>query len=180
MAVTDEAGASVEVAPALTFKERLAKRRKELESDVTFEIEVPGYEDLWSRYRVLGYDEIRNIGMKVADEGGDAIYRERMNAAATLAEACVELLEFRGYENGKPVYESTGYKWSAEAARDLFQVPLPDGVANKDAIIQIFPYPRDMLMMKHFEDYLAEGMGFLPEIEETLQRELPGASAATT
>lgn len=181
MSTIEEPGATTQAVPALTFKERLAQRRRELESNANFEIAVPGYQDLWARYRVLGYEEIRGIGVRVEEETDDSISRERLTAASTLAEACVELLELKGRDHAnKPVFESTGCRWSATAARDFFEVDLPEGVVARDAVMAIFPYPRDMLMMSHFEDYLAESMGYLPELEKVLQGESPAASAATT
>jgi hypothetical protein len=182
MSTTDEeAGTSVEVTPALTFKQRLAQRRKELEADATFELEVNGYPGLWARYRILGYEEIRDIGIRIEGEVTSQSAGERLTAATTLAEACLELLELKGYDDkGKPILEGMGFKWTAMAARELFDVELPDGVVARDAIMAIFPYPRDMLMMQHFENYLEQGMGYIPEIERVLQGESRAASAATT
>jgi hypothetical protein len=181
MTTIDDAGVTSMAAPALTFKERLARARKELEADAVFDLEVPWYPDLWATYRVLGFEEIRSVGIRVEAETQDQVTAERLTAAQTLAESCLELKEFRGYDDkGKPILEGTGYRWSAAAARELFGVELPEGVEAPDAVIAIFPYPRDMLMMNHFQEYLAAGMSYMPEIERVLQGESPAASAATT
>src|SRR5690349_13080998 len=121
MSVTEETGASAEVVPAPSFKERLAQRRRELESNTTFELEVPGYDGLWARYRPLGYEEVRAIGLRIEKDvasmgmnGDEAqVMGERLTAAETLAEACVELLEAKG----AGVFETTGYRWTWQAAR---------------------------------------------------------------
>lgn len=183
MSITTHPGMSHNGVPELTFKERLRARRKSLVDNVVFEMPIPGYEKdgLWGRYRVLGYEEIRGISVRVEGETDDPITVERLTAAVTLVESCEELLELTGNDdNGKPIFQSTGYRWSPAAASELFDVHLPDGVAQRDAIMQIFPYPRDILMMKHFEDYLGASMGYLPEIEEVLQGESQAASAPTT
>ncbi len=178
---TTKAGAGTSVAPASTFKQRLAQRRKELEADAIFPLEVAGYPDLWANYRILGFEEIRGIGLRVEEETPDLITRERLTAATTLAEACVELFEFKGTDDeGKPILEKMGYRWSAESARELFDVELPEGVNAREALMAIFPYPRDLLMMQHFEDYLSKGMGYVPEIEALLSRELKEPSAPTS
>lgn len=177
----NEAGAPIGVVPALTFKQRLSQRRKELEADATFAIEVNGYPDLWARYKILGFEEVRGIGLRVEAEVDDQVTGERLTAATSLAEACIELCEYKGRDDkGAPILEGTGFKWTAAAARELFEVELPEGVVARDAVLAIFPYPRDMLMMQHFEDYLTEGMGFIPEIEAILSGESRAASAATT
>lgn len=183
MSITEQPGtdAPAEV-PELSFKQRLAKRRKELEDTTSIQIRVPGYEDLWARYRVLGYEESRDIARRVEEEAaGDMTTMERLNAATMLAEACEELLEYKGLDaERKPVFEATGFRWSAAAARDLFESEVPDGAIARDAVMAIFPYPRDMLMMTHYEEYIGEAMGFLPEIERILQGESSAASAQTT
>lgn len=180
MSITNDTGTPVRVVP-LTFKERLAQRRRELESDATFELEVPGYEDLWARYRVLGYEEIRGIGLRVEDETDDTVTAERLTAAGTLAEACIELLEFKGTDdNNKPIFESTGGKWSASTVREYFEINLPDGVAAREAVLAVFPYPRDLLMMTHSQEYLEEAMEYVPKLERVMQGESRGATAPTT
>lgn len=180
---TDQPGTAVSTdVPDLTFKQRLAQRRKELEDTTSIDIQVPGYENLYARYRVLGYEEGRDIARRVTEEAdGNMTTIERLNAASSLAEACEELLEYKGRDpEGKPVFESTGYRWGAPAARDLFDANLPDGAIARDAVMAVFPYPRDTLMMTHYETYLGEAMGFLPEIERILQGESLAASAVTT
>lgn len=160
--------------PVASFKERLVQRRRELEQNTTFELPVPGYADLYAMYRALGFEEIRAIGLRIEEETSDQVTGERLTAAETLSDACIELMERKADDpNGKPVLEGLGYRWSAAAARELFGVELPDGVVARDAIQKIFPYPRDMLMMTHFQDYLTESMGFLPQIEEILRGESP-------
>ena len=174
---------SVPAASAPTLKERLAKRRRELEQNTTFELPVLGYEadGLWARYRALGYAETRAIGLRIEGETNDQASGERLTAAETLAEACVELLEITGTDDeGKPTFQSLGYRWTAQAAREFFDIDLPEGVVARDAITYIFPYPRDILMMKHFDDYISAAMGFLPEIEQILMGESRAPSGATT
>lgn len=169
------------VLPIMSFKQKLALRRKELEADATFELPVPGYEDLWARYKALGYEEVRSIGLRVEEETDDQVTGERLTAAATLAEACVDLLEFKGLdEHRKPTFENLGCRWSWQAGRDLFELDIPEGVAARDVLTMIFPYPRDMLMMNHFEEYLASAMGYLPEIEKILLGESKGRSDVTS
>lgn len=181
MSTTEQMGTDQSV-PSLSFKARLAERRKELTENTVVDIQVPVYDNLWARYRILGYEEIRGIGMRVEQETDDAVTAERLTAATTLAEACIELLEFKGKDpQGKPIFEQTGYSWGASVARDLFEIEgIPEGVPKRDALIAIFPYPRDLPMMTHFEEYLREGQTFLPEIEEVLQGESLAASAPTT
>lgn len=180
MTVTqNESGLASEL-PASSLKERLAKRRKELESEANFELPVPGYDGLWARYRVLGYEEIRGIGLRIEEEAADQTSAERLTAAETLAEACIELLEHVGADDrGKPVFESLGKRWSAATVNEFFGASLPDGVIARDAVLAVFPYPRDMLMMSHFQEYMEEGMKYLPEIEQAMQGESRAASAAT-
>ncbi len=189
MSVTEQTGASTEAASAPSFKERLAQRRKELAEATNFEIEVPGYDGLWARYRVLGHEENRLIGLgveeRVAEMGleGNAAQAtgERLTAAEVLAEACIELLEYKGRDKQhKPIYESTGYRWTWQAAQDLFGVDLPAGVEMKDVLGYIFPYPRDILMVLMFNEYMERSMGYLPEVDGLMQGESPAASAATT
>jgi hypothetical protein len=171
----------------LSFKERLKQQRRALEEDTTFTLPIPYYKDLYARYRVVGFEEMRAIGLRVEKEATDQLSGEKLTAAETLAEACEALLERTGEDSdGKPILEPVtneqghGYRWGAPAARDLFDVAVLDGTAARDAIMRIFPVPRDMLLMSHFEDFLAEGMGYLPQIEEILRGESPGALAATT
>lgn len=179
MSFTDNV--SVAVAAAPSFKEKLAQRRKELEENTSFEMAVPGYENLWARYRVLGYEDMRSLGLAIETEVENQAAGERLTAAATLLRACDELLEFQGPDaQGKPIFASLGCRWSLYAARELFGLELPDGVEDREALLQIFPYPRDMLLVTHFNDYVEMGMGYLPQIEEALMGESPAASAATS
>ncbi len=189
MAVVDEPGTSTEVVPAASFKERLARRRRELEADTTFELKVPGYDDLWARCRALGAEEMRLIGLRIEGEVAEMGLEpeeaqargERLTAAESLSEACIELLEFKGLnDQQRPIFESTGYRFTWQAARDLFGVDLPEGVSARTAVEFIFPYPRDMLMLMMSSDYMERSLGFLPEIDKVLSGESPAASAATT
>lgn len=160
------------ITPPITFKERLAQRRKELEASSTFDLPVIGYDDLWVRYRCLGYEETRAIGMRVEEETQDQAAGERLTAAAVMAEACTELFECTGKDDhGKPILVGLGYRWTQKAAADLFGVYLPEGVTARDALLAIYPYPRDTLMMRHWQDYLENSLQFLPELEEVLRGE---------
>lgn len=170
-----------EIVPALSFKQQLSQRRKELENAASFELEIPGYKDFWARYRPLGYEEVRAIGLRVEQETADQAAGERLVAAETLAEACVDLLHLKSVDDeSKPIFEQLGYRWSWEAGRDLFDLSVPEGTYARDVVTMVFPYPRDMLMMRHFQDFLAESMGFLPEIEEILMGESRGRSDGTS
>jgi hypothetical protein len=157
-----------------SLKERLARKRRELEENTTFEIPVPGYEKegLWARYRALGFEDVRNIGIRIEGETSDQVTGERLTAAETLTEACIELLEFQGYgPDGQPKFDELGYRWTAAAGRDLFGIDIPDGVTARDAIMMVFPYPRDLLMTNHFQGYLEASMGYLPQMEEIMRGE---------
>ena len=189
MSITQEAGASTEVVPALSFKERLAQRRKELEANTTFEIEVPGYDGLWARYRTLGHEENRLIGLGIEKEIAEMGLEddkaqatgERLTAAGVLAEACIELLEFKGRDDQRrPIFQSTGYRWTGQAARDLFDVDIPPGVDARTALGFIFPYPRDMLLALMFNQYMEQASGYLPEMEQQLMGESQAPSGPTT
>jgi hypothetical protein len=169
------------IVPATSFKERLARRRRELEAAHPFVLEVPGYEDLYARYRVLGFEDIRGIGTRVEKETSDQAHGERLTAAETLAIACEGLLERRGTDDSdQPIYHELGHVWDVAGVRELFEVDLPDFAAQRDAVMAVFPAPRDMLMMKHFNEYLEQAMGYLPEIEELLAGEPGGPSAGTS
>ncbi len=170
------------VQPDVSFQQKLARRRQELEQVTTFELQVPGYEDLWARYRALGYEDVRAIGLKIEEELGNQgdpvatqITGERLTAAATLAEACIDLLQYKGRDDqGKPIFQVLGYRWSEKAGRELFELDIPEGVAAREVLTMVFPYPRDMLMMTHNQEYLEESMGYLPQIEELLMGESKG------
>lgn len=177
----EEQAPTVSSVPPVSFKDRLARRRQELESDAVFEMPVPGYDDLWARYRVLGYEEIRNVGLRVEAETREQVAGERLTAAATLAEANIDLLEYKGQDDqGRPIFEALGYRWSWRAAQDLFGVENAEGMTARDALLHIFPYPRDMLLANHFQEYLELGMSFLPRIEEVLQGESRAPLGPTT
>lgn len=183
MSVTqEETQISTEAQSGGSLKERLSRARRELEENTTFELPVAGYEKegLWARYRALGFSDVRAIGQRLEEETTDQIEGERLTAAATLSEACVQLLEYKGVgADGKPAFEELGYRWSAAAARDLFGVEVPDGVDMRDAVMMVFPYPRDLLMTNHFQAYLEASMGYLPQIEEILRGESQAPSGAT-
>ena len=166
------------VIPAASFKDRLAQKRRELVEKSVFELAVPGYEELglYARYRVLGYTDVRQMGLRNEGEAQTTAEGERNTAADVLAEACVGLLEKTGVdEEGKPVFTELGYRWTANAARDLFGIELPEGVLDRTAIQSIFPYPHDMPMMRHFNDYMTEADMGNENIEETLLGESPAA-----
>ncbi len=170
--------------PATSFKERLAQRRKELEAKTSVVLAVPGYEHLglYARYRVLGYEDIREIGLRQETEAMTQTEGERNTAAQTLADACEDLMEKTGEdEEGRPIFQTLGYRWSAKAASDLFEVDnLPEGALAVTAVKAIFPYPHDMLMMRHFQEYLADADLGIGEMEGQILGESQVPSAGTS
>lgn len=150
-----------------SLRDRLAARRHELQQERTFILKVQGYEDLGlhARYRVLPYEALRRIGENNKRAEGSA-EGELAVAAATLIQACVELLERR--EDGS--YLPLGYSWSVEAAHDLFEVDLPDGALASNAMREIFAGPGGSTnMMLHFRDYDEQLAQAMPEVDEAIR-----------
>lgn len=171
------------IVPAASFEERLARRRKEKLAKAFFELPVSGYESLglWARYRVLGYDDVRTIGLRNEEEAVSVSASERATAADVLTEACLTLLEKTGVdESGKLTFRELNYRWSAAAARDLFDVDdLPEGTPDAAAIQTIFAPPHDMPMMTHFQQYMERADMGIGEVEGSFMGESRAGSEET-
>jgi len=159
-----------------SVQERLAARREQLQHDRFCELPVPGYEDiLLARYRILGRTELKPIARNNA--GQDEDEQELCNALDTLIQACEDLLELKGSEDGKPVYESLGRKWTVATAREYFGVELPTDATARDALLAIFP-PTQTELLAHFIAYDAELLTTAAEVDGAIQGNSEARSAA--
>jgi hypothetical protein len=145
VAITEEVptGAPEAVEPEETgagpsLAERVAARRRELARERTAVLAIPGYEDmLAARYRMLDFHTLRKIAER--NRGQDEADEEIANAADTLIHACVEILEVDTGDDGERVYRSTGQRWTAKAARELFGAELPNEATARDALLAAIP-----------------------------------------
>lgn len=153
-----------------SLRTRLREKRRRLAEDNMFELPVPGFaeEGIWARYRVLRYEDLRQIGENNKNlKGFDS---ELAIAADTLAWASAGLLLKK--DDGS--FEELGYYWTAEAARELFGVEgLSDDSTNSHVFQQIFDGPSGTTnIMLHFVAYDQRLQGLIPELDEAMRGEL--------
>ena len=129
------------VAPAapddLSLRERVQARHRELERepDHAILLPVPGYEqDLLVEYRALTYREQFAIETKLEGHKDEA-ERVLFIAVDKLIAACVRIVEPTGTTDE---YKDTGFRWNANAARDLFGCNLPDDARARQGLLAIF------------------------------------------
>lgn len=158
-----------------SLKERFAAKLEQRLRENTYELPVPGFEDigLWARYRPLSYEETRGIGLRnvkgeITPEAELAVY------ADTIIRACVELLEKTGEdEKGTPQFQSLGGKWDAPTVRDKLGVDLPGDATARQAVFAVFNGTRggiDLAYHCQAVDAMADQVG------ESIAEELPGES----
>jgi hypothetical protein len=130
-------------------RERAAARRQHLQQKRTITLPLPGYEDIYHvRYRILGAREIRKLGERNEKAGLTGYDLELNTFADILINACEEFLEVKGPDE----FASTGHKWNANGANDLFDADLPEGSSARDAIFAVFPGTESELIL-HATEY---------------------------
>lgn len=157
-----------------SLQERIAARRAQREQERSFVIPVPGYEDvgLAARYKVLRYEELRDVGrgnedLEGTSEGELAVF------ADTLIRACVELLERDKDGN----YASLGCRWTTSGVREHLGVDLPEGATARQALFEVFNGPSggtDLAL--HFQQYDSESSRTAVAIEKDLSGESVASS----
>lgn len=170
------------VVPEVSVKGRFAARRRELQSKTVLDpLAVPGYDGLYARYRILGYEDMREIGLRNEEEAPSIAEGEKWTAADTLVDACVDLMEPIGKDDeGRLIFQSLSYRWTAQAARDLFETEVPEDATGREALLSVFPYPQDMLLMTHFQEYVTDAnLAGINDLEPRLMGESRAASEPT-
>lgn len=167
-----------EAAPtgAISLKDKVAARRRQLEQTNTITLPIPGYEDLLAaRYKPLGFEPT----MKIVERNEKLGTADQVvaNAADSLVVACEEILEIVGEDDNGPIYQSTGHKWTTNGVREIFDVDLPDGTTARDAILAAMPGPAGvgdaMNLTLHYAAY-TNAMG---ANNDTFRKALQGESA---
>lgn len=135
-------------------------RRRQRAKERSFVLPVRGYEDvgLNARYRVLGYEELRDIDLRNKDLDGPE--GELARYADTLIEACEELLDGD---------QGLGCKWSSTAAvlREKLGVDVPEGAGARDNVFAVFNGTgggNDLFL--HWHEWDLEASKTVEEIDE--------------
>ena len=159
-----------------SLRERLAARRRELTEERTFLLAVPGYEDLglYARYKSLPYEALRAI-VKRHERTMDTAAGELALACDVLIHACIELVEKRDDDS----YQSLGFRWGPEAAKELFQIDLPEGATVRNAIQEIFA-GRSMSLILHYREYDEQMGTTVAEVDDAQVGESAASSDQTS
>lgn len=156
-----------------SLRDRIARRKRELEQqpEHTIILPVPRFEDILSvQYRPLEYREMFRIETR-HEKRPDGAERLLFVAADKLVNACERLVEPAGADT----YKDTGHRWSVEAARDLFDIDLPEKTTARQALIAIFD--DEELLIRHASDYEEQRRAIHPRLEEKLTGESEASSA---
>lgn len=159
-------------APAGSLSSRIAARRAERDRKRKELLTIPvnGYEDLFAAiYRRLPFEERGDVAKKHPGIGDDTT--DEVGAAAdTLINACQDVLEVVGKdEQGKPMYQSLGKRWTSSSIAELFELELAPKTTARQAMLTAFDSDD---LMDHFLEYVRQ-MGLI-DAQDT--EELPGES----
>lgn len=169
--MTDYVEETQEVA-AGSLQDRIARRQREIEQapEHTIVIPVPDFEDILAvQYRTLDYREMMIIEARQEKNKDDA-ERILFVAADKLIKACIRLVEPTGTDE----YTETGYKWSLDAARDLFGKDLPNGTSARQALIACFKDEETLVM--HAGAWAEQR----EKVRARVESEVSGESSAST
>lgn len=156
-----------------SLRDYLAGRRQERQDKRTRRMVLPivGYEQrLAGRYKILGFDEKRDIQHRHEKIGEAGDGQVLVNASADLIiNSCEDLLEVTGVdEAGKPTYVSLGKRWMAPDVAELFGVEVTPQTTAIQALRLVLDPDQ---VMQHFGRIRAETEAILLEVEEESQGE---------
>jgi hypothetical protein len=150
----------------ISLKDRLSELRQQAQEEHTFDLSVPGYENvLVARYRSLSYRDQRKIGQRHENEK-DQIELELNVAADMLITACQAVLA----KNDDGSLVEIG-KWNVQTAQEQFGVDFGDHAGTATARQAITSILSDTNLMRHFADWLVATTDVNQKVDEVVQGE---------